>query len=52
MDVNIFQHLCDELKRLHLLKEDIGIVSVEELVRTFLYVIGHNTNFRLIANCF
>ena len=52
MDVNIFQHLCDEWKGLHLLKEDIGIVSVEELVRMFLYVIGHNTNFRLIADCF
>ena len=52
MDVNIFQHLCDEWKGLHLLKEDIGIVSVEELVRAFLYVIGHNTNFRLIADCF
>ena len=52
MDVHIFQHLCDELKRLHLLEEDIGIVSVEESVRTFLYIVGHNTDFRLTANRF
>ena len=52
MDVHIFKHLCDELKRLHLLEEDTGIVSMEELVRMFLYVIGHNIDFRLIANRF
>ena len=52
MDVHIFKHLCYKLKRLHLLEEDIGIVSVEESVRTFLYIVGHKTDFRLTANCF
>ncbi|XP_030967861.1 uncharacterized protein LOC115988425 [Quercus lobata] len=32
MDKTIFRHLCNELKRLHLLEDDIGIVSVEEAV--------------------
>ena len=52
MDVHIFKHLCYELKRLHLLEEVTGIVSVEESVRTFLYIVGHNTDFRLTANRF
>ena len=30
MDKTIFRHLCNELKRLHLLEEDTGIVLVEE----------------------
>ena len=45
MDFHIFKHLCNKLKRLHLLKEDTGIMSVEESVETLLYIIGHNTNF-------
>ena len=52
MDVHIFKYLCIELERLHLVEEDTSIVSMEESVGTFLYVIGHNTNFRLIVNYF
>lgn len=52
MDINIFQHLCNDLKMLYLLEEDIGIVSVEEVVGMLLYVVGHNKNMRLAANRF
>ena len=43
MDIHIFKHLCSELKRLHLLEEDIVIMSVEKSDGTLLYIIGHNT---------
>ena len=52
MDINIFQHLCNDLKMLYLLEEDIGIVSVEEVVGMLLYIVGHNKNMRLAANRF
>ena len=52
MDKTIFRHLCNELKRLHLLEEDTGSVSVEESVGTVLFIVGHNANYRLIANHF
>ena len=52
MDKTIFRHLCNELKRLHLLEEDTDIVSVEEAVGTVLFIIGHNANYRLTANRF
>ena len=52
MDKTIFRHLCNELKRLHLLEEDTGWVSVEESVGTVLFIVGHNANYRLIANHF
>ena len=52
MNKTIFRHLCNELKRLHLLKEDIGIVSVEEAVGTVLFIVGHNADYRLTANRF
>ena len=52
MDVHIFKHLCNELKRLHLLEEDTGIMLVEESDVMLLYIVGHNTNFRLTCNCF
>ena len=52
MDVHIFEHLCNELKRLHLLEEDTSIMSVEESDGTLLYIIGHNTNFQLTCNRF
>ena len=51
MDKNIFRHLCNELKRLHLL-EDTGIVSIEEVVGTMLFIVGHNADYRLTANRF
>ena len=52
MDKTIFRHLCNELKRLYLLEEDIGIVSVEEAVGTVLFIVGHNVDYRLTANRF
>ncbi|KAK7835590.1 hypothetical protein CFP56_023351 [Quercus suber] len=52
MDKTIFRHLCNELKRLHLLKEDTTIVSVEEAVATVLFIVGHNADYRLTANRF
>ena len=52
MDKTIFRNLCNELKRLHLLEEDTGIVSVKEAVGTVLFIVGHNTDYRLTANRF
>ena len=52
MDKTIFRHLCNELKRLHLLEEDTGWVSVEESVGTVLFIVGHNADYRLTANSF
>ena len=52
MDKTIFRHLCNELKRLHLLEEDTGIVSVEEVVGTVLFIVRHNADYRLTANRF
>ena len=52
MDKTIFRHLCNELKWLHLLKEDTGIVSVEEAVGTVLFIVGYNSDYRLTANRF
>ena len=37
---------------MHLLEEDTGIVSVEEAIGTVLFIVGHNADYRLIANCF
>ena len=52
MDKTIFRHLCNELKRLHLLEEDTSIVSVEEAVGTVLFIVGYNSDYRLTANRF
>nr|XP_023906296.1 uncharacterized protein LOC112018017 [Quercus suber] len=52
MDKTIFRHLCNELKRLHLLEEDTGIVLVEEAVATVLFIVGHNADYRLTVNRF
>ena len=52
MDKTIFRNLCNELKRLHLLEEDTGIVSFEEIVGTVLFIVGHNADYRLTANHF
>ena len=51
MDKTIFRNLCNELKWLHLL-EDTGIVSIEEVVGTMLFIVGHNADYRLTANHF
>ena len=52
MDKTIFRNLCNELKRLHLLEEDTGIVSIEEVVGTVLFIVGHNADYQLTANRF
>ena len=52
MDKTIFRHLCNELKRLHLLEEDTCWVSVEESVGTVLFIVGYNADYRLTANRF
>ena len=52
MDKTIFRHLCNELKRLHLLEEDTGWVSVEESVGTVLFIVRHNADYWLTANRF
>ena len=52
MDIQIFHHLCNELKMLHLLEEDIRIALVEEVVATFVCIVGHSTDIRLVANYF
>ncbi|KAL0002565.1 hypothetical protein SO802_016346 [Lithocarpus litseifolius] len=52
MGKTIFRHLCNELKRLHLLEEDTGIVSVEEAVGIVLFIVGHNADYRLTTNRF
>ncbi|XP_030949024.1 uncharacterized protein LOC115972945 [Quercus lobata] len=52
MDKTIFKHLCNELKRLHLLEEDTGWVSVEESVGTVLFIVRHNVDYRVTANRF
>ena len=52
VDKTIFRHLYNELKRLHLLEEDTGIVSVEEAVGIVLFIVGHNDDYQLTANRF
>ncbi len=50
MDIDVLQDLCNGLKRLRILNEDNDIVSVEELVAMFLYIIGHNTCMRVVSD--
>ena len=50
MAKHVFLHLCNELKRLHLLEEDTGIVSVEESIGILLYILGHNVDMRVTGN--
>ena len=52
MDIDVLRHLCNKLKRLRILMKDNGIVSVEELVAMFLYIIGHNTRMRVVSDRF
>ncbi len=52
MDIDILRHQCNMLKRLRILKEDNSIVSVEESVAMFLYIIGHNTRMRVVSDRF
>ena len=50
MAKHLFLHLCNELKRLHLLEEDTKIVSVEEPIGILLYILGHNVDMRVTRN--
>ena len=52
MDIDVLRHLCNELKRFRIFKEDNGIVSVKELVAMFLYIISHNTHMRVVYDRF
>lgn len=52
MAKHVFLHLCNELQRLHLLEEDTGIVFVQESIGVLLFILGHNTDMRLIGNQF
>ena len=52
IDIQIFHHLCNELKMLHLLEEDIRTVLVKEVVATFVCIIGHSTDIKLATNYF
>ncbi|KAK7818815.1 hypothetical protein CFP56_040924 [Quercus suber] len=52
MDKTIFRHLCNELKRLHLLKEDNGIISVEKAIGIMLFIVKHNVDYWLTAHRF
>ena len=52
MTLNLFYHQVDELKYYGYLKEGKGRVDVQETVAIFLYIVGHNTWMRLVANRF
>ena len=52
MDIDVLRHLCNESKRFRILKEDNGIVSLEESVAIFLYIIGPNTCMRVVSDRF
>nr|POE59990.1 hypothetical protein CFP56_03584 [Quercus suber] len=52
MAKHVFLHLCNELKRLHLLEEDTGIISVQESIGILLYILGHNADMRFTGNRF
>ena len=50
MAKHMFLHLCNDLKRLHLLEEDTEIVSVKESIGVLLYILGHNVDMRVTRN--
>ena len=52
MSLQLFYHLVDELKQHGYLKEGKGSVDVQELVAMSLYIIGHNTRMRCVADRF
>lgn len=52
MSLRLFYHFVDELKRHGHLKEGKGRVDVQESVAMFLYIIGHNTRMRCVADRF
>ena len=52
MTPDLFYHLVDELKYYGYLKEGKGRVDVQEAVAIFLYIVGHNTQMRPVADRF
>ena len=52
MNIDVLRHLCNELKRFWILKEDNGIVLVEESVAMLLYIIGHNICMKVVFDRF
>nr|POE98171.1 putative nuclease harbi1 [Quercus suber] len=52
MSLQLFYHFVDELKQHGYLKEGNGRVDVQESVVMFLYIIGHNTRMRCVADRF
>ena len=52
MSLRLFYHLVDELKQHGYLKEGKGGIDVQELVAMSLYIIGHNTRMRCVADRF
>nr|POE66607.1 hypothetical protein CFP56_32815 [Quercus suber] len=52
MTLDLFYHLVDELKHYEYLKEGKGCVDVQETVAIFLYIVGHNTRMRPMADRF
>ena len=50
--LDLFYHLVDELKHYGYLKEGKGRVDVQEAVAIFLYIGGHNTRMRPVADRF
>ena len=49
---HVFLHLCSELKRLHLLEENAGIIYVQESIGVLLYILGHNADMMVTGNRF
>ena len=49
---HVFLHLCSELKRLHLLEENTGIIYVQESIGVLLYILGHNADMMVTGNWF
>nr|POE69363.1 hypothetical protein CFP56_08618 [Quercus suber] len=52
MTLDLFYHLVDELKHHRYLKEGKGRADVQESVAIFLYIVGHNTWMRPVADRF
>ncbi|KAL0009002.1 hypothetical protein SO802_010504 [Lithocarpus litseifolius] len=52
MTLPLFLHLMDDLKQHGYLREGKGDVNVQQAVAMFLYIIGHNTSMRCVADRF
>ena len=52
MSLQLFYHWVNELRQHEYLKEGKGRIDVQESVAMFLYIIGHNTRIRGVADMF